>query len=190
MSASATDRTVNKVALCSAIFAGAAYVGYSVVRQAFGRQLLPPGVQTRSGRRGKNIINNNQQKQQKKRKESHPRHILVHVRMSRVHAGCFSCSEFHPIIFPNPRPLLFVKIIFFFLPKKENANFLVPSEIGRAILKNVGTNVGFFFFSAIVMTIKVRSLIMTNEYLAEFSFLFSLFSFLVFLCRAGFLLLP
>ena len=39
-SASATDRTVNKVALCSAIFAGAAYVGYSVARQAFGRHLV------------------------------------------------------------------------------------------------------------------------------------------------------
>lgn len=41
-SASATDRTVNKIALCSAIFAGAAYVGYSVARQAFGRSFQPP----------------------------------------------------------------------------------------------------------------------------------------------------
>ncbi|OXA52525.1 armadillo repeat-containing protein 10 isoform X2 [Folsomia candida] len=35
---STTDRTVNKVALCSAIFAGFAYVGYSVVRTAFHRR--------------------------------------------------------------------------------------------------------------------------------------------------------
>ncbi|XP_054279979.1 uncharacterized protein LOC128998048 isoform X2 [Macrosteles quadrilineatus] len=33
------DKTVNKVALCSAIFAGFAYVGYSVVRTAFCRKL-------------------------------------------------------------------------------------------------------------------------------------------------------
>eukprot|EP00095_Tigriopus_kingsejongensis_P001237 maker-scaffold160_size295910-snap-gene-1.39 protein:Tk01237 transcript:maker-scaffold160_size295910-snap-gene-1.39-mRNA-1 annotation:"PREDICTED: LOW QUALITY PROTEIN: uncharacterized protein LOC103510027" len=39
-SAAATDRTVNKVALCSAIFAGVAYVGYSVARQAFSRRLV------------------------------------------------------------------------------------------------------------------------------------------------------
>lgn len=32
------DKTVNKVALCSAIFAGFAYVGYSVVRTAFGKK--------------------------------------------------------------------------------------------------------------------------------------------------------
>jgi len=32
------DKTVNKVALCSAIFAGFAYVGYSVVRTAFHRR--------------------------------------------------------------------------------------------------------------------------------------------------------
>ncbi|KAF6217175.1 hypothetical protein GE061_001529 [Apolygus lucorum] len=38
-SAPAGDRTVNKVALCSAIFAGFAYVGYSVVRTAFCRKL-------------------------------------------------------------------------------------------------------------------------------------------------------
>lgn len=58
MSASATDRTVNKVALCSAIFAGAAYVGYSVVRQAFGRQLVPGSslLQNRiDGRRGESV---------------------------------------------------------------------------------------------------------------------------------------
>ena len=30
------DRTSNRVALCSAIFAGFAYVGYATVRQAFG----------------------------------------------------------------------------------------------------------------------------------------------------------
>lgn len=35
----AADKTVNKVALCSAIFAGFAYVGYSVVRTAFCRKL-------------------------------------------------------------------------------------------------------------------------------------------------------
>ncbi|XP_073999144.1 armadillo repeat-containing X-linked protein 3-like [Rhodnius prolixus] len=35
----ANDKTVNKVALCSAIFAGFAYVGYSVVRTAFCRKL-------------------------------------------------------------------------------------------------------------------------------------------------------
>uniref|UniRef100_A0A1B6E5E9 Armadillo repeat-containing domain-containing protein n=1 Tax=Clastoptera arizonana TaxID=38151 RepID=A0A1B6E5E9_9HEMI len=40
MAGSATsDKTVNKVALCSAIFAGFAYVGYSVVRTAFCRKL-------------------------------------------------------------------------------------------------------------------------------------------------------
>ncbi|KAL1129696.1 hypothetical protein AAG570_012640 [Ranatra chinensis] len=33
------DKTVNKVALCSAIFAGFAYVGYSVVRTAFCKKL-------------------------------------------------------------------------------------------------------------------------------------------------------
>ncbi|CAL8078723.1 unnamed protein product [Orchesella dallaii] len=37
-SSSASDRTANKVALCSAIFAGFAYVGYSVVRTAFQRR--------------------------------------------------------------------------------------------------------------------------------------------------------
>lgn len=37
-SSSAADRTMNKVALCSAIFAGFAYVGYSVVRTAFQRR--------------------------------------------------------------------------------------------------------------------------------------------------------
>jgi len=35
---STSDKTVNKVALCSAIFAGFAYVGYSVVRTAFHRR--------------------------------------------------------------------------------------------------------------------------------------------------------
>jgi len=39
MSAASGDKTVNKVALCSAIFAGFAYVGYSVVRTAFNRKL-------------------------------------------------------------------------------------------------------------------------------------------------------
>lgn len=38
-SAAPNDKTVNKVALCSAIFAGFAYVGYSVVRTAFCRKL-------------------------------------------------------------------------------------------------------------------------------------------------------
>lgn len=33
------DKTANKVALCSAVFAGFAYVGYSVVRTAFCRKL-------------------------------------------------------------------------------------------------------------------------------------------------------
>lgn len=37
--AAPNDKTVNKVALCSAIFAGFAYVGYSVVRTAFCRKL-------------------------------------------------------------------------------------------------------------------------------------------------------
>ena len=37
-SGTGTDRTVNKVAICSAIFAGFAYVGYSVVRTAFHRR--------------------------------------------------------------------------------------------------------------------------------------------------------
>jgi len=36
---STEDKTVNKVALCSEIFAGFAYVGYSVVRTAFCRKL-------------------------------------------------------------------------------------------------------------------------------------------------------
>lgn len=36
---SANDHTVNKVAVCSAIFAGFAYVGYSVAKNAFGRRL-------------------------------------------------------------------------------------------------------------------------------------------------------
>lgn len=35
----ANDHTVNKVAVCSAIFAGFAYVGYSVAKNAFGRRL-------------------------------------------------------------------------------------------------------------------------------------------------------
>jgi hypothetical protein len=39
MAAATGDKTVNKVALCSAIFAGFAYVGYSVVRTAFCRKL-------------------------------------------------------------------------------------------------------------------------------------------------------
>lgn len=38
------DKTVNRVAICSAIFAGFAYVGYSVVRQAFGRRLMGHGI--------------------------------------------------------------------------------------------------------------------------------------------------
>ncbi|KAI5695382.1 hypothetical protein M8J76_016108 [Diaphorina citri] len=36
---SANDRAVNKVALCSAMFAGFAYVGYSVIRTAFNRRI-------------------------------------------------------------------------------------------------------------------------------------------------------
>jgi len=44
MSGLAQDKTVNRVAICSAIFAGFAYVGYSVVRQAFGRRLMGHGV--------------------------------------------------------------------------------------------------------------------------------------------------
>lgn len=39
MADSGGDKTINKVALCSAIFAGFAYVGYSVVRTAFCRKL-------------------------------------------------------------------------------------------------------------------------------------------------------
>lgn len=38
------DKTVNRVAICSALFAGFAYVGYSVVRQAFGRRLMGHGI--------------------------------------------------------------------------------------------------------------------------------------------------
>ena len=37
----AQDRTANRVALCSAIFAGFAYVGYAVVRQVFGGKPVP-----------------------------------------------------------------------------------------------------------------------------------------------------
>jgi hypothetical protein len=37
MSSSASDRTINKIAFCGAIFAGVAYVGYSVVKQALGK---------------------------------------------------------------------------------------------------------------------------------------------------------
>ena len=37
--ASASDKTVNKIAICSAIFAGVAYVGYSYVKNAFSRSL-------------------------------------------------------------------------------------------------------------------------------------------------------
>ena len=37
------DRTSNRVALCSAIFAGFAYVGYAVVRKAFGGKKLNNG---------------------------------------------------------------------------------------------------------------------------------------------------
>ena len=40
MSSSASDRTVNKITLCGAIFAGVAYVGYTVVKQAFGKTFL------------------------------------------------------------------------------------------------------------------------------------------------------
>ena len=40
------DRTANRVALCSAIFAGFAYVGYAVVRQAFG------GIGSKKGNNG------------------------------------------------------------------------------------------------------------------------------------------
>ena len=36
--AAPNDKTVNKVALCSAVFAGFAYVGYSMVRTAFGKR--------------------------------------------------------------------------------------------------------------------------------------------------------
>ncbi|XP_065349737.1 uncharacterized protein LOC135945789 isoform X2 [Cloeon dipterum] len=39
MASASGDKTVNKVALCSAIFAGFAYVGYSVVKTAFCRKL-------------------------------------------------------------------------------------------------------------------------------------------------------
>lgn len=33
------DTTINKVAVCSAIFAGFAYIGYSVAKNAFDRRL-------------------------------------------------------------------------------------------------------------------------------------------------------
>ena len=45
-----------QIALCSAIFAGCAYVGYSVVRQAFGRNLV--SSRTGSGRRGRKLCPN------------------------------------------------------------------------------------------------------------------------------------
>lgn len=38
MAAPSGDKTVSRVALCSAIFAGFAYVGYSVVRNAICRR--------------------------------------------------------------------------------------------------------------------------------------------------------
>jgi len=38
-STTGNDHTMNKVAVCSAIFAGFAYVGYSMARNAFGRRL-------------------------------------------------------------------------------------------------------------------------------------------------------
>lgn len=38
MASASSDRTFNKVALCSAIFAGFAYVGYSVVRTALNKR--------------------------------------------------------------------------------------------------------------------------------------------------------
>lgn len=37
--ASFQDKTLNKVAVCSAVFAGFAYVGYSYARSAFCRKL-------------------------------------------------------------------------------------------------------------------------------------------------------
>ena len=43
MSTLSQDRTSNRVALCSAIFAGFAYVGYAVVRKAFGGKKLNNG---------------------------------------------------------------------------------------------------------------------------------------------------
>lgn len=43
MSTLSQDRTSNRVALCSAIFAGFAYVGYAVVRQVFGGKKLNNG---------------------------------------------------------------------------------------------------------------------------------------------------
>ncbi len=45
------NQRVNRVALCSAVFAGCAYVGYSVARQAFGgRQQAGHGGRNRRGR--------------------------------------------------------------------------------------------------------------------------------------------
>ena len=49
MASSASDRTVNKIALCGAIFAGVAYVGYSVVKQAFGKTFFK-GDKTKEGK--------------------------------------------------------------------------------------------------------------------------------------------
>lgn len=43
MAGVAQDKTTSRVALCSAIFAGFAYVGYAVVRQTFGKKLDRPG---------------------------------------------------------------------------------------------------------------------------------------------------
>ena len=52
MASSASDRTVNKIALCGAIFAGVAYVGYSVVKQAFGKTFY----RGEKKKEGKNIL--------------------------------------------------------------------------------------------------------------------------------------
>ncbi len=43
MASAATDRTVNKIALCSAVFAGVAYVGYSFAKRAFAKSAVAGG---------------------------------------------------------------------------------------------------------------------------------------------------
>ena len=55
MSSSATDRTINKIAFCGAIFAGVAYVGYSVVKQAFGKT-FSKGEKRKEGKNFKTIF--------------------------------------------------------------------------------------------------------------------------------------
>ena len=47
-SAATSDRTVNKVAFCGALFAGVAYVGYKIVKTAF-RSKKTQGTESLAG---------------------------------------------------------------------------------------------------------------------------------------------